>query len=111
MNSLEEWVDEVNLSGKLIVAEGIKDIRGLRGVGVMNDIVSLSRVPLFRIIEELAEQEVIILTDFDKKGKELYGKLNSGLQQVGAKVDNKFREWLRRNTKFSHIEGLRLEIH
>ena len=48
----------------------------------------------------------IILTDLDKQGKELYGKLNSGLQQFGVKVDNNFRNFLFKNTKLRQIEGL-----
>jgi len=107
MNSLEDWVEEVNESKKIILAEGKKDIKALRELGIKNDIITLSRLPLFEVVEQLSDQEVIILTDFDKKGKQLYGKLNSGLQHVGAKVDNKFREWLQRNTKFSCIEGIR----
>jgi 5S rRNA maturation endonuclease (ribonuclease M5) len=107
MSSLDEWVEDINESGKVILVEGINDIRALRRIGVKNDIVSLSRMAIFEVVEELSGMEVVILTDFDKKGKELYGKLNSGLQNVGVKVDHKFREWLQRNTKISCIEGLR----
>ena len=42
----------------------------------------------------------------DKQGKELYGKLNSGLQQRGVKIDNNFRNFLFKNTKLRQIEGL-----
>jgi len=48
-----------------------------------------------------------LLTDLDKKGKELYGKLNSGLQRFGVRIDNNFREFLFKKTKIRQIEGLR----
>jgi len=68
----------------------------------------LDRKAIFSVIEDIAKitSEVIILTDFDAEGKKLYGKLNSGLQKHGVKVDKYFREWLQRNTKLSHVEGL-----
>ena len=46
------------------------------------------------------------ITDFDKKGKQLYGKLNHDLCRFGVKVDNKFRHFLFRKTKLRQIEGL-----
>jgi|TARA_B100001971_G_C17774141_1_gene326429 5S rRNA maturation endonuclease (ribonuclease M5) len=52
-------------------------------------------------------KEVAILTDLDKEGRKLYGKLNSGLQRFGVRVNNKFRDFLFRNTKVRQIEGLR----
>ena len=41
-----------------------------------------------------------------KQGKELYGKLNSGLQQLGVEVDNNFRNFLFKKTKLRQIEGM-----
>jgi len=105
---IEEIISELKSSNKLIIVEGIKDKRALNKLGVNNYIVVLNKKPIFAVIEDIAKitKDVVILTDFDKKGKELYGKLNSGLQRLGVKVDHYFREWLQRNTKISHIEGL-----
>jgi 5S rRNA maturation endonuclease (ribonuclease M5) len=102
------WVEDVNASNKCIVVEGPKDIRSLRVIGIENRIFQLSVKPIFEIVETVASEtkDVIILTDFDKKGKELYGKLNYGFSRLGVRVDNVYREWLQRNTKISHIEGL-----
>lgn len=105
MESLKDWVDKVNFSEKLIITEGKKDVKALRNSGVTNRIKTLSKQPLFSVAEEVSGEEVIILTDFDKKGKELYGRLKRELQGQGVKVDNVFREWLQNNTKLSHIEG------
>jgi len=105
---LENFLLELKQSNKLIIVEGPKDKKALNEVGITNYIVELSKKSIFEIIEDVAKitNEVVILTDFDEKGKELYGKLNSGLQRLGVKVDHYFREWLQKNTKLSHVEGL-----
>jgi len=108
--NLEELNKEINKlknSNTLIIVEGKKDHLALKKLGLKN-IIELNKKPLFQIIEEISNKnkECIILTDLDKKGKQLYGKLNSGLTRLGVKVDNKFREFLQKNTRLSHIEGL-----
>lgn len=106
-NEIEEEIGKLKQAGNIIIVEGIKDKRALNHFGLKN-IVTLSKKPIFHIIEELSKKNktIAILTDFDKKGKQLYGKLNSGLQRLGVKVDNRFREFLQKNTRLSHIEGL-----
>ena len=110
MKNIEELNEEINKlknSNKLIIVEGKKDRKALEKLGFKN-IIELSKKPLFQIIEDISckNKECTILTDLDKKGKQLYGKLNSGLSRLGVKVDNKFREFLQKNTRLSHIEGL-----
>ena len=66
------------------------------------------RKPIYKIIEELNKQnikQVIILTDFDVKGKELYKKIKSECSQRGIQIFTKLRTELRK-TKIVHIEGL-----
>jgi 5S rRNA maturation endonuclease (ribonuclease M5) len=106
MQTIEEWVVELQASGKTVIVEGKKDARALRMLGITR-VVTLSRKPLFAIIEEVADcaDEVVILTDLDKTGKQLYGTLAKGLASLGVQVDNRFREFLLR-CKLSHVEGL-----
>lgn len=113
--SAEEIIEELEklkTSNKLIVVEGLKDKRALESFG-LNKIVTLSKKPLFSVIEDITakEKEVVILTDFDKKGKELYGRLAKYFERFGVKVDNKFRLFLLKNTKLSHIEGLNTYVN
>jgi len=110
MKNIEELNQEINKlkdSNTLIIVEGKKDRKALEKLGIKN-IIELSKKPLFQIIEDISckNKECIILTDLDKKGKQLYGKLNSGLSRLGVRVDNKFREFLQKNTRLSHIEGI-----
>lgn len=100
-------IEKIKDSNILVIVEGKKDRNALEKFGIKN-IVELNKKPLFQIIEDISDSsdECIILTDLDKKGKELFGKLNSGLQKNGVKINNKFREFLFRNTKLRQIEGL-----
>lgn len=102
-----EILDEIKNSNILIIVEGKKDKAALQKLGVKN-IVELNKKPLFQIVEDVANsnEECIILTDLDKKGKEIYGKLNSNLQKNGVKINNKFREFLFKHTKLRQIEGI-----
>ena len=106
IEELKDWLEELQESSFLIVVEGIKDKRSLHRLGI-TFVRSLNK-PLYQVVEEIAarEKKVIILTDFDKKGKELYGKLKKDLINHGVKVDMHFREFLQQKTRVSHIEGL-----
>lgn len=106
---IKEKIEEINQSEKKIIVEGKKDRAALENLGIKKqNIIELSKKPIFKVIEDIQKtgKECIILTDFDKKGKELFGKLNSGLSRLGVKIDNSFREFLQKNTKLSHVEGL-----
>ena len=113
MNSKEEFlgiVEEFKQNKIIVIVEGKKDAAALRQFG-LNNILELSKKPLFAVVEEVSDnyKECAILTDLDKKGKELYGKLNRDLSQRGIKINDKLRNFLYRNTKIRQIEGLRDE--
>jgi len=105
---LENWIEDVNDSEKLILVEGKSDKKALRNLGVSNMIVCCNKQPKYQIIEFIikTKKEVIILTDLDKEGKKLYGRFNSDFQHFGVKVDRKFREFLQKNTTLDQIEGI-----
>ena len=108
--NLEEFsnhLEKIRNSNVLVIVEGKKDKAALEKLGISN-VIELNKKPLFQIVEEIASynDECIILTDLDKKGKEIYGKLNSNLQKHGVKVNNKFREFLFKHTKLRQIEGI-----
>ena len=107
IEKLKFHVEKIKTSNVLVIVEGKKDKIALQKFGITN-VVELSKKPLFQIVEEVSQSndECIILTDLDRKGKQIYGKLNSDLQRNGVKIDNKFREFLFRNTKIRQIEGI-----
>jgi 5S rRNA maturation endonuclease (ribonuclease M5) len=102
-----EHINKIKQSNALVIVEGKKDKIALQKFGIKN-IIELNKKPIFEIIENISSKnkECVILTDLDKTGKQLYGKLNHGLQQFGVKVDNNFRNFLYKKTKLRQIEGL-----
>ena len=103
----EEFLDKLKQDSKenIIIVEGKRDKKALEEFGIKNIIIL--KKPLYLIVEYVvkSEKECIILTDLDKKGKELYGKLASSLKQFGVKIDDKPREFLFK-TKIRQIEGI-----
>jgi len=102
----EEFLEKLSQTNKLVIVEGIKDKKALLALGVKN-ICCLNDKPLYKIVESISanNKKVVILTDLDKEGKHLYGKLKTQLQFHGVEVDNYFREFLFR-TKLRQIEGI-----
>jgi 5S rRNA maturation endonuclease (ribonuclease M5) len=94
-----------------IIVEGKKDISSLKALGFTNlHAIHETGVPIKVRIEQIAQllekrDKVCILTDFDKKGKELYLLIKSLCQEQGIKLDSSLRGLLLK-TQISHIEGL-----
>jgi len=110
MEEIEELlkhIEKIKDSDKIVIVEGREDREALKKLGITNT-VQLNKKPLYAVVEDIVEKDksVIILTDLDKKGKQLYGKLNHDLQRFSVKVDNKFREFLFKHTTLRQIEGL-----
>lgn len=102
------WAKELDDSKKPVIVEGIKDKEALEFFEIKNKIFTLSKKPIFAVVEDVIKDfgEVVILTDFDKEGKKLYGRLRSNFERFDCVVDNYFREFLQKNLRISHVEGL-----
>lgn len=102
-----EHINKIKQSKTIVIVEGKKDKKALQSFEIKN-IIELNKRPLFEIIENISSnnKNCVILTDLDKQGKELYGKLNSGLRQFGVKIDNSFRNFLFKKTHLRQIEGM-----
>lgn len=73
-----------------IVVEGRNDVRSLRKLGFLGDIVCInSGQSLVNLVEDLARRndEVIVLTDFDRTGEILKDKLCNYVQAQGKMAD------------------------
>ena len=110
-HELQNQILKLKRSHKIILVEGKKDKACLESLGFKH-VIELNKRPLYKVVEQVASyyKEVVILTDLDKKGKQLFSYLNSGLQKYGVKVDNKFRNFLFKKTKLRQIEGLKKYI-
>lgn len=106
-NRLVERVEKLEAEQPWIIVEGPKDKAALNKLGLKRVVILKGR-PLFEVVEHVAEKtkKVIILTDLDKKGREIYSRLKKDLQKHGVKVDDRFRNFLFKETQLRQIEGI-----
>lgn len=122
---IEEVIEKIRENEPVIIVEGKKDKAALETFQLKN-IIILNGKDIWNRIEQTVERkresenkernnkksknkpekEFLILTDFDKKGKELYGKIAKNLDKLGAKVNKEYREFFQKKTKLSHVEGI-----
>ena len=74
-----------------IIVEGRKDVLALRELGITGRIICLHNrgKALVNIVEEISDtnNSVIILTDFDRYGRELAGRLLGSLEENRVKAN------------------------
>ena len=81
--------------GILVVVEGKKDEEALRVLGVNGKVLTIktggkSFLKATSEIEDLGIQEVILLLDFDRRGKEGTLRLMQGLERAKIRVNARF---------------------
>lgn len=101
---LEVIHDEIARSRHtLTIVEGPKDQRALECLGFTR--VTHLKGPLYSVVEHIDDEEVILLTDLDEHGRQLYTRLYTDLTRRGVRVNNRLRLLLFQ-TPVRHIEGL-----
>jgi 5S rRNA maturation endonuclease (ribonuclease M5) len=108
VSQLNGEVDE----GALVVVEGIRDERALRHLGFKGKAFKLcnTRKSLSSVLSEAeAHRKVVLLFDYDQKGRVLTAKVASMLQNKGMNVDTSYRKSIRAVTGglFGHVEDLK----
>jgi len=100
-------LEKIREDGTLVIVEGPNDKKALKHFGITN-VISINKRALYKVIEQIVEigREAIILTDLDKKGKDLYARFNAKLPQFGVKINNTLRHFMFRKTSLSQIEGM-----
>ncbi len=83
-------------AGDVILVEGKKDIISLKRLNIQGVIKVVTHHPLSLITEELAGmgRDVIILTDWDRRGDILAERLSEDLQYLGVNADLQLRRKL-----------------
>jgi 5S rRNA maturation endonuclease (ribonuclease M5) len=86
---------EESAKGKPIIVEGKKDAQALRELGVNGKILTVktggkSFIEATAEIEKLGAQEVILLLDFDRRGKEGTERLQQNLEPAKIKANTRF---------------------
>lgn len=101
-----------NLSVPIIV-EGKNDVSCLRRIDFEGRIIQVnSGESLLNFSENLASEydEIIILTDFDRKGKTLKKMIQNYLVSSGVKADTYLWEYLCKKSPIATVEELPSEV-
>lgn len=125
LEELEEIIKELkelSEGGAIIIVEGRKDVESLRHLGINGEMRLASQQPLLEFTESLVErrEKLVLLTDWDKKGGLIAGKIIKYLLAYGIMPDIDIRSRLRSLSKKrikdieslnNYINNLRYEIH
>ena len=123
MGSIAELLEEINTflerlsedakQGMPILVEGPSDIRALEELGIRGNLIALKTnkkrlVDMIEHIECPPGGHIIILTDFDRTGRELAFLLVKELESMGLRADLTYWRWLRAlvGSFAKDIEGL-----
>ena len=88
---------EESEKGTLILVEGKKDVETLRGLDIKGPITTIktggkSFIDVVSELEQKKIKKVILLLDFDRRGKQGTNRLRRNLEGAGIKVELSF--WL-----------------
>jgi 2,5-diamino-6-(ribosylamino)-4(3H)-pyrimidinone 5'-phosphate reductase len=108
-----EYLAEESANGTPIIVEGKKDIETLRMLNVEGTIIAAKTsgktlLDTISEIEKTRKKEIILLLDFDRRGKELTKRLKQHLEKTEIKTNLTF--WLNLSSivgkEVKDIEGL-----
>jgi 2,5-diamino-6-(ribosylamino)-4(3H)-pyrimidinone 5'-phosphate reductase len=83
-----ELLSDESVKGRLIIVEGKKDVEALNNLNVKGKIICAktggkSLLDVISEIQKAGVREVILLLDFDRRGKEWTQRLTRHLERVG----------------------------
>ncbi|MFQ5758516.1 MAG: toprim domain-containing protein [Candidatus Bathyarchaeia archaeon] len=113
ITELLERLVEKSANGVPIIVEGRNDVDALRRLTIKGDIIAAktsgrSLLDVLREVRERGAQEVILLMDFDRRGKEWTRRLAQHLEKMRVKANLPFWNELRNlvGHDLKDIEGL-----
>ena len=104
---------EENRSGKPIIVEGQKDAETLRELGINGQIIfaktgGKSLLDVVSEIEVAGASEILMLLDFNRRGKELTERLKRHIEKAGVRANMYY--WLKLSSlvgkEVKDVEGL-----
>ncbi|MCW3993428.1 MAG: toprim domain-containing protein [Candidatus Bathyarchaeota archaeon] len=108
-----EWLAQESAKEIPIVVEGKKDVEALRGLAIEGKIIEAktggkSMLDVISEVEECGAQEVILLLDFDRRGREWTKSLKQYLEKMQIKANVVFWKKLRGivGREVKDVEGL-----
>ncbi|MBW9220272.1 toprim domain-containing protein [Methanothermococcus sp. SCGC AD-155-N22] len=113
LQKLIEVIEELKYENSLgipIIVEGKRDVQSLRKLGIEGIIIPISKVPIFQVADVLIEEgirEVILLTDFDRAGRQYAKEIIVEFESKRIKVNRSFRRDIMKYTMgLKDIESL-----
>ncbi|ACV25098.1 toprim domain-containing protein [Methanocaldococcus fervens] len=110
---LLEVIEELKIEAeeKPIIVEGKRDVESLEKLGIEGTFIVISKTPVYLIADELVRKgikEVILLTDFDRRGRLLAKAIVEEFRHRGIKVNTKLRHeiFIYTNSGIKDIESL-----
>ncbi|MDK2824832.1 MAG: hypothetical protein PWQ44_8 [Methanolobus sp.] len=90
LDELQDFVDK----GSIIVVEGKRDVIALKSLGFHAEFRLATHYSIVNFCEDLAKtgKEIVILTDWDRRGNILADKLVKNLHSLGVNPDTRIRE-------------------
>jgi 5S rRNA maturation endonuclease (ribonuclease M5) len=89
LERVEDVISELQTlseNGAIVVVEGKRDVHSLRSLGIRGEIWLSSQLPLLEFAELLSRtgKEIVLLTDWDKKGGMTARKIINYLMSLGV---------------------------
>lgn len=112
LDFLRDFISELNSlsrEGDVLLVEGVRDARAMRGVGYRGPIVTISSISKGDSKSRLAaSKRVIILTDLDREGRHLAARYAKSLTHSGLAISLLHRRRLLAASRgiFRHVENL-----
>ncbi|MGB9959800.1 MAG: toprim domain-containing protein [Candidatus Bathyarchaeales archaeon] len=90
-----ESLAEENAKGFPIIVEGKKDAEALKALGINGPIIEAKTggkalIDLISIVENSGTREIILLLDFDRRGREMTRRLKQRLERTGTRPNTEF---------------------
>ena len=110
IEDLEKIIDELGEENRSIpiIVEGKKDVEALRKLDISGSIISVNAgVSLIDFCDNIAQEhkDIIILTDWDRKGGYLCRTIKRNLEGR-VNCNTKYRELFAKNAMIRTLEGL-----
>ena len=120
IEELLQELSEYSERGAVIIVEGKRDILSMKRLGIKGSFELATRHSLFNFSEKIASLgcDVIILTDWDRRGDMLAAKLSEYFENFGIKPELQIRNKLRLITQkeikdieslYTYVSKLRLK--
>ena len=110
LERLERTLQELREDPHPKLVEGKNDRKNLEALNIQN-VRLIQNSSLQRTVETTKEDEVIILTDFDRRGEMILKRLKELFKNEGIETNTKYRKEIRRLTGIRTFEELVPRYH